>query len=217
MKKLMLISIPVLIAGCSTPPKYASAPETQPEVVISRIDNLEERPKWIKESSPFIANDEKVTSLGSAEIPGDGNIQSGYRICYNNSKAHIATAIEQRLEYAFQQSSENTGLDSTTAQFIGSEASSLTTNSIRQSNQYFEKVAVSTDAGSRRTVYRIFCMVEMPTSDFRRHLSAAIDKARGDGKVSPDFRKKLDRQWSRFIEGDQSKNAREPSNSESAE
>lgn len=199
MNKLLAVSTIILLAGCSTPPKYAVAPELQKDVVISRIDDLKERPEWIQESKPFRTDSDKVVSQGFSQIPSDHNLNAAYRVCFNNAKASIATAIEQKLEFIFQQSSEGTELDSTTAHFIGSEMSSLTTSSMRPTNQYYEKVASTQDSGERKTHFKVFCTTEMPMPDFKKNLYEAMRRAEGKGKISSDFKAKVDQQWQSFV------------------
>lgn len=198
MKKIILSSILILISACSTTPKNPT-PENMPDQVISRIDDLKSRPEWVQESKPFRIDSDTVASQGFAQIPSDHNLNAAYRICFNNSKTHIANAIEQKLEVLFQQSNEGTELDSATAQFIGSEMSSLSTSSIRSTKQYYEKVATTADSGERKTVYKVFCLSEMPVADFKKHLYQAMKKAENKGKISASFQQKVDAQWNRFV------------------
>jgi hypothetical protein len=202
--KFGLIAVCMTLAACGsvshkTDSAELKSPENMPDVVISRSDALKSRPNWIQEANPFRIENDKVVSQGFAQIPSEGNLNAAYRICFNNSKSAIASAIEQKLEYTFQQSSEGTELDSTTAQFIGAEMSSLTTNSMRNSGQYYEKVATTLDSGERKSYYRVFCTTQIPIQDFRRHLHAAIQKAEGKGSISQDFQQKVDSQWNQFV------------------
>ena len=198
MNNYLLLTILVIITACSSAPKNPT-PENMPDQVIGRIDDLKSRPDWIQESKPFRIDGDVVASQGFAQIPSDHNLNAAYRICFNNAKAHIASAIEQKLEYVFQQSNEGTELDSATAQFIGSEMSSLSTNLMRSKKQYYEKVATTLDSGERKTVYKVFCLSEMPVSDFKKHLYQSMKKAENKGKISASFQQKVDAQWNRFV------------------
>src|SRR5438046_192794 len=99
---VLLTMVVLLIGGCGSVPKQTT-PENTQDVVISRIDDLSKRPEWVKESEPFKIQNGKVISLGQTSIPGDNRVEAGYRIAENNAKASIATAIEKRLEFLFQQ------------------------------------------------------------------------------------------------------------------
>ncbi|MEK7066092.1 MAG: hypothetical protein AAB965_00800 [Patescibacteria group bacterium] len=111
MKKLIMISTGILIVGCGTVSKYAGPAEIQKDVVISRIDGLSERPEWVQESKPFRVDSDRVVSQGFSQIPVDHNLNAALRICFNNSKSHIASAIEQKLEFIFSQSAEGTEVE----------------------------------------------------------------------------------------------------------
>jgi hypothetical protein len=176
-----------------------NSPEAMPDTVISRSDDLRARPSWVQESNPLRFESDKVTSQGFAQISADGNLNAAYRICFNNAKSGIASAIEQKLEFTFQQSSQGTDIDSTTAEFIGAEMASLTTNAMRNASQYYEKIASTQESGERKFFYKVFCTAQIPIQDFKRHLYAAIRKAEGKGSISQDFKEKVDKQWDRFV------------------
>lgn len=194
--KTISLSIAVLsLVGCTTTPPN---PESMPDTVVSRIDDLSSRPSWLKETEPFKVENGQVTSLGSTTIPGDHRVDAGYRIAENNAKAGIANAIEQRLEFIFQNAEEGTSMDATQARYIGAEASKILTSSIRQGKRYYEKVATTQDNGQRITQYKIFTTVTMPEPDFKRAIADAIRKAQGKGGLSADFAKKVDDHWDKF-------------------
>lgn len=191
--------------GCSSASKHPT-PENTSDVVMSRIDDLSHRPDWLKESETFKIKDGMVYSLGSITIPGDHRVEAAYRIAENNAKAAIAGAIEQRLNFIFQNAEEGTAMDSTQARYIGAEASDLLASSIRPGQKYWEKVATTRDSGERITEYKVFAVVTMPEQDFKK---AILDSARhreGKGGLSADFAQKVDQHWDKFVGGD----AREP-------
>jgi hypothetical protein len=187
----------VIISGCASMPKQLTA-ENTPDKVIARIDELSSRPEWLRESTPFEVRNGEVISLGSTVIPADNRVEAAFRIAENNAKASIAGAIEQRLEFVFQNAEEGTSLDATQARFIGAEASNLITSSIRPGKRYWEKVAITTDSGERITRYKVFSTVTMPESDFRKSIIDAARRAQGKGGLSQDFAKKVDQHWDQF-------------------
>ena len=197
-RNIALVVLLKLMTGCATTPSQVTA-EDQPDKVLNRINELGERPKWADESSPFKVEDSKVISLGQTTIPGDNRVEAAYRIAENNAKQGICSAIEQRLDFVFQNAEEGTNIDSTQARSIGAEACKLTASSIRNGRRYWEKVAVTTDSGSRVTRYRVFATVEMPESDFKRAVLDAIKKQQGKGGISQDFSNKVDDHWDSFV------------------
>ncbi len=201
----------MLAAGCSSYPKIDRGIERAgQEQVLSRIDGLSSRPDWLKESQPFIVENGNVYSLGMTAIPIDHRMEAAYRIAENNGKAGISSAIEQRLDFVFQNAEEGTAGNATQAQYIGAEASKLTTNSLRLSKRYWEKVSVVQENGQPLMQYRVFTLVEMPESDFKAALIDAIRKSKGKAGITADFAKKVDQHWDQFVSPD-SKNSPAPS------
>ena len=207
MKKLILVGVGMLVmAGCSSAQSQRNS-ETEPDKVVARIDNLDERPKYINESEPFRIENGTVVSTGMTTIPTSDRVEAGYRIAQNSAKGLIAGAIESRLEFIFQNAEEGTSLGATQARYIGAEASKLVTNSIRPGKNYWEKVATTTDSGDRITQYRIFSTVHMPETDFKRAVFDAIRAAQGKGGLSKSFAEKVDAHWDQFV-GASSKDVR---------
>lgn len=186
----------ITLFGCSTP-GHRNA-ESEPDKVVSRINNLDERPDYINEVEPFRVENGVVVSTGMTTLSSSGRVEAGYRIAQNSAKAAIAGAIEQRLEFIFQNAEEGTDVGATQARYIGAEASRLVTSSIRPGKNYWEKVATTTDSGERITQYKIFSTVQMPETDFKRAIFNAIRSAQGKGKLSKTFSEKVDAHWDQF-------------------
>jgi hypothetical protein len=104
-RKLWVLACLGLSACASTGTK--SVDYVGEERVLSRIDDMSSRPDWLKESDVFKVEGGKVQSLGSTVIPADHNVSSAYRIAANSAKGQIASAIEARLDFIFQQAVEN--------------------------------------------------------------------------------------------------------------
>lgn len=210
------------MVACSSAPKTelekATANQAGQERVISRIDDLTSRPEWLQEQTPFRIENGKVYTLGMTSIPDGHNLSAAYRISENNGKALISHAISQKLDFVFQQADEGTSLGASQAQFIGAEASKLTTNSLRLSKRYWEKVAVVQNE-QVSIQYRVFTLSEMPEQDFKVAVTDAIRKNQGKG-ISEKFAEKVDRHWDSFVGADVDKvkpEHREPSSKQDAE
>lgn len=196
--KIILSTALLFLFSCGSAVKNPTKSEIDPDKVISRIDELSSRPDWLKESEPFRFESGNVYSLGSTTIPGEDRVDAAYRIAENNAKAGIATAIEQKLEFIFQNAEEGTQIGSDQARYIGAEASSLITSSIRIYKRYWEKVAMTQDSGVRTTKYRVFSTVTMPEADFKTAVMNAIKKAEGKKGLSKNFSEKVDKHWDKF-------------------
>lgn len=198
--KYLLPLAAMLLSACGTTVKNPTKAEIEPDKVISRIDDLSSRPDWIRESELFRIEKGMVVSTGMTTIPGSDRVEAAYRIAQNNAKSSIAGAIEQKLEFVLQNAEEGTSTNSTQVRYIGAEASSLITSSIKPGKTYWEKVATTLDSGERVTQYKVFSTVVMPEDDFKRAIFDAIKKAQGKGGLSKDFAKKVDEHWDKFTE-----------------
>lgn len=194
----------VFAVGCSTT-NSKKISEMQGNVgeerVLSRIDELSSRPNWVKESEPFRIEGGKVQSMGMTSIPADDRVEAAFRIAENNGKAAVAGAIEQRLDFVFQNAEEGTSMGSTQARYVGAEASKLTTSSLRPSKRYWEKVATTQENGQVTVKYRVFALVEMPENDFKSAIFDAIRRSQGKAGISAEFAEKVDKHWDQFVSG----------------
>ena len=192
----VLLSVTVL-SSCSSVNNPVKS-EIEPDVIISRIDELDSRPGWVKESNPFIVESNKVLSLGQTTIPGDQRVEAAMRVAENNAKAGIANAIEQKLQFIFQNAEEGSVIGADQARYIGAEASNLITSSIRADKRYWEKVATTLDSGERVTRYKVYSLVSMPEEDFKKAILSATRKAEGKVGLSKNFAERVDKHWDQF-------------------
>ncbi len=197
--KALIIGISIAgLVGCSTANRLAM--DVPKDVVISRIDDMDSRPSWLKESEPFHLTNGEAIFLGTATIPGDDRVDAAYRIAENNAKAGIASAIESKLEMIFQNAEEGTKIGADQTRFIGSEVTSITTSHIRPKYRYWEKYASVSENGQRSIRYRIFAAVSMPEEELKRAVTEAIRKQQGKGGLSKEFAAKVDHQWDKLVE-----------------
>jgi hypothetical protein len=196
--KLLPLLILLAIASCSSRTDDKKKLSEPTENVISRIDGLSSRPNWLTESEPFKVENGSVVSLGQTTIPANHRVEAAFRIAENNAKSSISSAIEQRLDFIFQNAEEGTAMDSTQARFIGAEASKMTTSDLRLKNRYWEKVYSIDENGQTATTYKVFATVSMSEPEFKRAVMEAIRKAQGKGGLSSDFAGKVDQHWNQF-------------------
>lgn len=183
----------VALSACASAPK---------DVVLARSDDLSSRPDWVSEEETFKIEKGTVYMLGTHEMPVVGKrVSTGYRIAENNAKAGLSGAIEQRLNFIFQNAEEGDSMGADQTRFIGGETSKLVASSIRPANRYWEKVSVVVDAdGTRDVIYRIFVRVSMPEADFKKAIQEAIKRNSGKKGISEDFAKKVDAHWDQMSE-----------------
>ncbi len=195
MKKIALVIVTAILAGCS-----GSGVKNYSKDSVLSTANDTSQPDWADETKPFEIKDGKVYSVGVAWIRGDEIPSAGARVAANNARANIAKAVENRLEFAFQQGAENFSIDSQTAKFIGSEVSNITSSSFREEAMWWARVAQSQEDGSRTIRYKIFSLVIMPEADFKVAVQRALS-GNGERRISSEFKTQLSKQWDRFVEG----------------
>ena len=169
------------------------------DLVLSRIDNMSERPSWLKESEIFKSENNNVYFLGKQTIPAEGNVEQAFRAAELNAKSGIAKAIEQKFTTVFQNAEEGYSVDATQARFMGIEASKeIKMGNIKVSKRYWEKYRTTTDSGQTVTKIDAFSLVEMPEANFKAAILDASRARQGKGGLSADFAKKVDQQWEEF-------------------
>lgn len=206
MKKVILVLFTMVVSGCSSAPK-SGVINAGHEEVISRIDDLSSRPSWVSESEPFKIENGKVLSIGMTNTSADNtNLAAVFRISDSNGKAAISHAIEQRLDYVFQQADEGTEIGANRVQFIAGEASKLTSNSLRTTKHYWEKVRIVQENGQPVIRLKVFSLVEMPENDFKSAIVDATRRSQGKAGISAEFAKKVDQHWDSFVKGEPGRN-----------
>ena len=180
----------------------ACASSMMKDEIVGRSDGLSSRPKWVSEEKTFTIEKDTVYMMGIHEMPVAGKrITTGYRVAENNAKAGLSGAIEQRLNFIFQNAEEGDEMGADQARFIGGETSKLITSSIRPANRYWEKVSRVVDAdGKRDLIYRIYVRVSMPEADFKKAIEEAIKRNSGKKGISADFAKKVEAHWDQMSE-----------------
>ena len=181
------------LSACSSLPK---------DQVLARSDDLSSRPKWASEEKTFTIEKGTVYVLGMHEMPVAGKrLQTGIRVAENNAKGRLSGAIEQRLNFIFQNAEEGDEMGADQARFIGGETSKLVASSIRPDKNYWEKVYRVIDAdGNRDLIYRIFARIQMPEADFKKAIEEAIKRNAGKKGISEEFTKKVEAHWDQMSE-----------------
>lgn len=198
---VLATALSLVLSGCSGSSVKPEA-DIQPDRVIQRIDELDSRPDWLTESTPFLIEGDRVISLGETEVPADQRLDAAYRIAQNNAAAAVAGAIERKLEFILQNAEEGTGYDARQVRFIGAEVTRLVTSSLRPGKRYWEKLVASAGSGQHRLRYRVFATVEMPESDFKQAIGDALRRNAGKAGLSAEFADKVDQQWDRITAPD---------------
>lgn len=194
MNKKIFIIPAILLASCTS----TITPSITDDKVISRSDSRSSRPSWLKEGTPLTSDNTYLYFLGQAKLPATkANISMGYRIAENNAKNTIAGAINQNLNYIFQNAEEGMTVDANQIQFVSTESAKAVMNMALPSEHYWEKVLSTVDAeGNKEMFYSIFARVKMKESDLKKAIDRTLN---GNNGISVDFKKKVDQQWDNMV------------------
>lgn len=182
----------ILFTGCS------STTQDMSDKVLARIDGLSQRPEWFKESETQKIENGEIISLGSSTISADSRLEAAIRIAQNNAKAGMCSAIEQKLEFIFQNAEEGTQMDSNQVRFLGAEVCKLTSSNLKNDRIYWEKVSTSNNAGQRQIEYRVFATVKMPEVDLKMAILESLNKRAGKNNLSKTFLESVDKNWKKL-------------------
>ncbi len=205
MRYLFFLTIPFLFLACSSTPTVNNKKFEKDQVLSTANDKSQ--PEWADETTPWQIKSSKVYSVGITTLRGDERPEAGARIAENNARANFAKAIENRMEFIFQGSEENASLDSTQAKWIGSEVSSLTSSAMTVEGHWWKRYAQTQEDGSQRIFYKIYSLVTMTEVDLKKAIMAAMNKGSNQHKLSENFQKQVDKQWSRFVDGANTQNS----------
>jgi hypothetical protein len=197
MMKRVIFILPIILSACSSSPAIKGYEESKTLATV----NGRSQPDWADETVPFKISNGKVYSVGVTTIKGDQRPEAGARIAENNARAIFAKTIENRMEFIFQNSEENSDVNSTQAKYIGSEASNLTSHSMTHEGMWWIRFAQSEEDGSRRIYYKIYSLVTMPEADLKKAVESAIQGSVAQHKLSESFQGQVNKQWNSFVNG----------------
>ena len=168
------------------------------EKVIARSDNLSKRPKWVKDSKVFSEDKEYIYITGSSKLnSNNANINMGYRIAENNAKIQISSAIEQKLNYIFQNAEEGTNIEQNQVKFVSGEASKLKVSGIYVNDRYWEKVLSKSNDDSN-IYYNIYSRIKISKENLKKAIDNTINK--NTNKISKEFKQQVDKHWDELTE-----------------
>lgn len=193
--QICTVALLVLTVSCSTTIK--SMPGT--DNVMSRIDDLKERPEWFKESQDVQVLGDKIVFWGRSTLKRDERIESGYKISELAAKAKIANYVSERINSITQTAEEVSDTDRSLFKEIITQRSQVRLSGIVNGKRYWEKVLVTTGDGESVVEHRVFQSVEIRKSDLQKLVKDAL--LQGKNKLSEEFSEKVEAEWSDIKEG----------------
>ena len=188
------------LLGCSSAPKVNGVQIEKDQVLSTMNDS--NKPDWaIKgEAEPFRIVNGIVQSVGVSEISGSDRPSAGLRISRNNAVSNIARTVENKITAVLTNGEEGTGFDSSSAKYVGSELSTVTASNIRDAGQWWEKVAMSNEDGTKKIVYRLYSLSTMDESALKTKIHEVASRGVSKGQVSQKFREQLDKHMDSLLD-----------------
>ncbi len=209
---IFVSTIVLFLSACSTAPQVGVENAGHETVVMSQ--NNESMPSWVKDATekPFYFKDGELHSIGTVTLNADSRIDAGFSISDTNARALVAKTAYVNLEALTHVSSEGVSFDGLELRDVKSELSRLSASGIYPARKYYHKVAVTKDDGTIRTEYRFWSEVKMSEGEYRKAVMAAIKKADGKPSQTAEFKKQVEKNFSRLLNGPEAIETREPSN-----
>lgn len=168
--------------GCSTTGDF--------ERVVSRMDGVDEKPKWATLSNIVHTKNGKMYALGVIEAGSDAKIHALSRIADNNARVEISKQVENSIDTILQNAEE--GVDGTNlARFIATEVSSLKSRDISVESRYYQKVLRTDENGEKSLVTQMYSLVSIPEITLRKLIK---ERVANNNQISEDFKLKIDKQ-----------------------
>ena len=178
MKNIFLATL-ILTVSCSS----------VSERVITRMDDLSEKPKWASISKVMFADKGKVFSVGYSEGLADNRVSALSRIADNNARLEISRNILNETGFIFQNIEEGINEGGQFSRFYGNELSKSITHGVRQERRYWEKVKTFDESGDVIFKVRVYSLISIEEKDLRKAIKMSLTKKK---EISPKMREAID-------------------------
>jgi hypothetical protein len=197
---VMSALVTCLLSACSSAPVVNGA-KIEKDQVLATMNNTS-KPDWaIKgEAEPFRVVSGVVQSVGVSEMSGTDRPSAGLRLSRNNAVANIARTVQNQITSVLTNGEEGTGYDSSAAKYIGSEMSSISASNIRDAGQWWEKVAMSNEDGTKKIIYRLYSLATMDEPALKAKIHEVATRGVSSGKVSEKFKEQLDKHMDHLLD-----------------
>lgn len=185
-KKLLIVL--VLATGCSS----------LKDKVLTRMDDLDKRPRWATLSKTMFKKDGKIYSVGFTEALSGARISALARIGDNNARFEIARTIVDETNFIFQNMEEGVEEGGQLSRFYGNEISKYVSHGMRQEERYWEKVRTFDENGEPLIRLRMFSLVSIKEGQLRKAIRDTLQKENG---ISAEMKRAIDNHITAQITG----------------
>lgn len=186
--KLNFAIIVLTVVSCSSNPV-----KEHKDVVVARIDELQERPTWFSEAMDTEEAGDKIIFWGRSTLKKGERLEVGYKIAELNAKSKIASYVSEKIRTISQAADEVASEDQTIFRGIITQRAKVKMSQTSGGRRYWEKVETSSPNGDRELEYRVFQSVIIKKSDLSHLVKLALQD--GKGKLSESFTQKVESEF----------------------
>lgn len=176
---LCSVAIMVLGSGCSS---SSNTTQFAGDRVVGRMDDLAKKPEWASESSTVKEKGENLWIVGIAEVPPDSRVQAAFKMSDASARGFLANKIETQVTKLVESSESGLSMADQSLKSLIQEVSQAAFKNIDVKERYWEKVARTSSTGEENLVLKVFSLIEISKSDFKKMLMDSSKKAPGANK-----------------------------------
>ena len=173
-----------------------SACSSMKDQVISRMDNMDEKPAWATLAKTTYVENGRVYAIGFVESSADAKIQALMKLASHNGKSEISRMVANNIGVVYQSVEEGTSGNELT-RYIGTEKSSVLSNEIQVDRTYYEKVLTYNSNKEQVAKIQLYAMVSIPEKTLRDLVKTSLEEQKN---ISPELRHKVDKQLDKMLE-----------------
>lgn len=167
------------------------------EKVISRMDDVSDKPDWATLSKPVYEKEGKIWAVGLETGSANDKVTALSRIADNNARVELIKIVTNKVTSVFQNVQEGVSDGSELSRHMSTESSEVVTKNISPERKYWEKVLIPDENGEKVIKLRVFSLLSVPKSAIQKMIQDIADKDKG---LSKELKSKVDKQLDKIID-----------------
>ncbi len=191
-----LFFISMFILSCS---HQASKSQTPKERLISRMDNLTQRPAWVQELKPLSIQKNKIIALGTSALNDEHRVDISYRIAERNGKHFFQSSLEKELSSIFKNLVKPSAVELKHFADFQMDFLRSVMDEVRPVLTYWEKVEVTKAQEASTNQNKFFVSLEMSKDLFIKKLDQNLAKFQKKKYLSKSAAKQIKSHWLNYL------------------
>lgn len=155
---------------------FISCATSYREEVISRVDDLDEKPKWASITKTMYSKGGKVYIVGLSSGPVDSRFSALGRIADNNARFELSRFIKNEMGFVFQNVEEGKFEGADATYFYGTELSEVVAHGVNVDSRYYEKILTIDHTGEKKITIFMYSLLSIKESTLKRMVQSSIRK-----------------------------------------